>query len=592
MSKPLQIETSKSSKDQTQLVHFCKQLHTEGYRFKSGDAVCDVGEKTSQALGSIKEKLKALVESLAELMESTDDYLVAKTGNEDRPLMDALEILAAETMPEGMEKLQKSARSIRKQLTVRKKISIDSNEARAAVSGISNLFKKSFTSDVHKICKAVDGDEDERFVLGVVLEPTDGSDGNPIKPDTDGDVYNAEEIRKAAYWFMENGKQHGILHGPEFGGEIFPEGDDRIVLLENFITPVDIPEGAFGEGSLPIKKGTWMMGLRINDDKLWQDVKDKEINGLSIGGVARETPFDEVENAQRLEDFQVEEVSTVPSGANRFPFILRKHGTNKGATPHKSFPLADEEQAWDGDNAEFRLREWASADGSGDKEQMDWAKYQAAFLWFDEDEPESFGSYKMPVIDVIDGNAKLVWNGVVAAFSAMQGARGGVTIPESDRDGVLSRLKKHYADFDKEWPIEKSDDVSLLEVVDEDEHLVTGVVLVPDRVDGQGDVASDAVIKCAAHNFLVRYSKQKRERIDVRHKKVKGEIELVESYLAPDDLVIKGRKIKKGSWIVTVKVLDEGTWQEVKQGDLRAFSVLGSARGKPRQKQVSKNEKK
>lgn len=157
----------------------------------------------------------------------------------------------------------------------------------------------------------------------------------------------------------------------------------------------------------------------------------------------------------KLEDIQTDEVSLVPSGANRFPLLVVKSAKiEKGATEYTEFPKAPEDLAWDGTAAENRLRQWASSDGSGEKEKIDWGKYRTAFLHYNAEDPENFGSYKMPVVDVIDGEPKLVWSAVTAAFGAMQGARGGVDIPEADREGVMSRIKRHYGDFGKEWPLD------------------------------------------------------------------------------------------------------------------------------------------
>ena len=136
--------------------------------------------------------------------------------------------------------------------------------------------------------------DEEKLVLGVVLEPNDGSDGQGVKPDTDNEVYSAEEVRKAAHWYMEFGKKKGLLHGEEHGGEILDPEDDRIVVVESFLTPIDIPAKTYGpHQTQPIKKGTWIMGFRVNDDKVWESVKAGRLNGLSIGGQALQSALED-----------------------------------------------------------------------------------------------------------------------------------------------------------------------------------------------------------------------------------------------------------------------------------------------------------
>jgi hypothetical protein len=127
------------------------------------------------------------------------------------------------------------------------------------------------------------------------------------------------------------------------------------------------------------------------------------------------------------------------------------HFAEAAVKPHET-PKAPEEREWDADAAEQRVRKWASSDGSGDKEKIDWEKYRQAFAWYNSDDPESFGSYKLPHHDIIDGRLCVVWRGVATAMAALMGARGGVDIPPADRRSVYTHLARHYDQFEKEPP--------------------------------------------------------------------------------------------------------------------------------------------
>lgn len=122
------------------------------------------------------------------------------------------------------------------------------------------------------------------------------------------------------------------------------------------------------------------------------------------------------------------------------------------AVGYRRYPLADEDREWDAEAARMRIRRWASSDGSGDKDKIDWRRYRQAFAWFDESNPGSFGSYKLPHHDVVDGRLVTVWRGVVAAMTSLLGARGGVDLPAEDRRAVYSHLAAHYQDFGREPP--------------------------------------------------------------------------------------------------------------------------------------------
>jgi len=125
----------------------------------------------------------------------------------------------------------------------------------------------------------------------------------------------------------------------------------------------------------------------------------------------------------------------------------------RAAVAFADLPTAPEDTSWDAAGSEGRVREWA---GGPDKENIDWARYRKRFAWYDPDNAEDFGGYKLPIADVIDGELRAVWRGVAAAMGALLGSRGGVDIPEGDRKGVYNHLARYYAKFDKEVPEFKS----------------------------------------------------------------------------------------------------------------------------------------
>ena len=120
-------------------------------------------------------------------------------------------------------------------------------------------------------------DDEQHYVTGVVYEPdTD---------DTQGDYMTAEEIQKAAYWYMENGQNVDIQHSFQpFSGA---------TTVESWVTKSDQKIG-----DQDIQKGTWMMTMKITDP-----VKKGDITGFSMGGsgtyVEDAADPDEVEKAEK-----------------------------------------------------------------------------------------------------------------------------------------------------------------------------------------------------------------------------------------------------------------------------------------------------
>ena len=117
-------------------------------------------------------------------------------------------------------------------------------------------------------------------------------------------------------------------------------------------------------------------------------------------------------------------------------------------TAFQDFELAEEDRPWDGDAAEKRVRTWAGAEEEPNE------KYRDAHVWYDADNKENFTAYKLLIADVIDGKLRAVPRGVMAAGNVIQGARGGVDIPDDDVPRVKSHLAKYYRKMDRTPPWE------------------------------------------------------------------------------------------------------------------------------------------
>jgi hypothetical protein len=115
--------------------------------------------------------------------------------------------------------------------------------------------------------------------------------------------------------------------------------------------------------------------------------------------------------------------------------------------PHRS-PTAPKERDWD----------WSGTDKLDQiHEHGGWEAVATAHAWWDSatddnDPPRQKGAYKLPHHELVDGRLKVVWRGVVAAMTVVNGARGGVDIPASDLRRVYDHLADHYRQFDEEPP--------------------------------------------------------------------------------------------------------------------------------------------
>ena len=63
--------------------------------------------------------------------------------------------------------------------------------------------------------------------------------------------------------------------------------NESVRILESFIAPVDYKTDS---GDM-VKKGSWLMGVRILDDEIWAAVKSGKITGFSFGGRGYREPI-------------------------------------------------------------------------------------------------------------------------------------------------------------------------------------------------------------------------------------------------------------------------------------------------------------
>lgn len=251
-------------------------------------------------------------------------------------------------------------------------------------------------------------------------------------------------------------EEEGIIEGyaATFGGDPDSYGDiidagaftktlkenkDNIVSLfnHNIQEPIGLPELKQDSKGLFVRIHL-VRGVQRAEETLLL-AKAQVIRRLSIG-------FDTIKQKmsggiRHLQELKLYDASPVVFAANLNAVITEV----KGATSYGNLPLADRERPWDAGAAIKRIKAWAGGD------DIDWPKYRKAFFWYDADEPELQGSYKLAFADVIDGELKAIPRGVFAAAGVMSGARGGVNIPAADETGVKRHIERYYAKMRSEF---------------------------------------------------------------------------------------------------------------------------------------------
>jgi len=114
---------------------------------------------------------------------------------------------------------------------------------------------------------------DQQICGGVVYQGTPPELYNTPYIDSQGDWTKISTLQKAAREFMASDRMFDMNHkGHEY----------QFSVLESMV----IDEDGIVKFSHELKKGAWLMTLRIDDDDVWQKIKSGELTGFSIGGSA------------------------------------------------------------------------------------------------------------------------------------------------------------------------------------------------------------------------------------------------------------------------------------------------------------------
>lgn len=139
--------------------------------------------------------------------------------------------------------------------------------------------------------------EEKRELLGVALIP----DFPIYRKDDNGEYYitfSAEAIRKAAINFYRhlNNTMADMEHNHNL--------ENNITYFQSLI--VDKENGICPAAFKDLPNGTWIVGCKVENDKVWEAVKSGEVKGFSIDGcfhAEEEKQEDEKKTLDNLDDF-------------------------------------------------------------------------------------------------------------------------------------------------------------------------------------------------------------------------------------------------------------------------------------------------
>ena len=119
-------------------------------------------------------------------------------------------------------------------------------------------------------------DEEKRMLVSPALIPN--KQIFRYDPNTDSEYYvyfSPDTVRKASELYLKHNNHHKATY----------EHQDRVsgvLTVESWIKEGDMDKSKLYGYNLP--DGTWFVKMKINNDELWNRIKDGELKGLSIEG--------------------------------------------------------------------------------------------------------------------------------------------------------------------------------------------------------------------------------------------------------------------------------------------------------------------
>lgn len=105
----------------------------------------------------------------------------------------------------------------------------------------------------------------------------------------------------------------------------------------------------------------------------------------------------------------------------------------------------------------------------------------------------------------------------------------------------------------------------------EEETIITGVVLVPNIEDSQGDTFTSEQILKAKNKF------DQNPALDIDHKIENNRLSIYDSFLAPENYTLDGTPIEPGSWVLSISTSDPTIIKQVRNYILQGLSIEGFA---------------
>lgn len=146
------------------------------------------------------------------------------------------------------------------------------NKKQPTTPKVRNLGIDNTGAVCKEYCPIFKSDQYKQIVYCVVLSPEE--------TDLQDDIMSAEDIEKTAHDYLVNARVVGRVHRSKMDADV----------VESYIAPQDFnADGQFGPQV--VKKGAWVIGIKVLDPMDWKKVLSGEYTGVSVGGMGTRIPL-------------------------------------------------------------------------------------------------------------------------------------------------------------------------------------------------------------------------------------------------------------------------------------------------------------
>lgn len=158
---------------------------------------------------------------------------------------------------------------------------IDERDSESGIDAVSVVespaIEENFIALAERKIELKEIDAEKRILMGAALIPNKKIYRVNEKTKEEFEVFFSEQtVRQAMELFFKKGNQSKATQEHE-------KAIDGMTVVESWLIEDSVHDKSVKYGfSLP--KGTWMISMKVDNDKVWSDVKEGKVKGFSIEG--------------------------------------------------------------------------------------------------------------------------------------------------------------------------------------------------------------------------------------------------------------------------------------------------------------------